>query len=256
MYSQFKQSLLQREDDRLSNLKAYSECERHERLNIYRNNVFVSLNEALSEIFPVTKQLVGEAFFNAVGQRFIEQHPPSSPILSQYGDQFSPFIANFPPAASIPYLAELIDLEYQLLQLTHAAERPVLNSNEIQQHFSHSDSPGRLRFTLTKECRLLATRYAVAAIHYAHQNNRDNEEDHSALHTIQWDNGQYLLLAKSGLYGRYYVITETEYLFISKLISGSTLEESIPNEAFDVSSTLANLIQWQVITAISSIKEQ
>jgi hypothetical protein len=250
MYSQFKQSLLQREDDLLCTLKAYSERERHERLNIYRNNVFVSLNEALSEIFPVTKQLVGAEFFNAVTPLFIEQHPPTSPILNQYGDRFAEFIANFPPAAGIPYLAELVDFEYRLLQLTHAAEQPTLNSGEIKQNVNHSDNPASLRFTLVESCQLLVTRYAVAAIHYAHKNDTAAE-----FHSLQWDNTQYLLLSKLGLYGRYYVITEAEYRFIEKLLAGCTLEEAIPNDTFDVSSTLANLIQWQIITNISSSEE-
>ena len=38
-----------------------------ERLNIYRNNVAVSLSEALGQAFPVVKILVGDEFFCRYG---------------------------------------------------------------------------------------------------------------------------------------------------------------------------------------------
>ena len=39
------------------------------RLAVYRNNVMVSLLGVLADTFPVTRELVGDAFFRAMGQR-------------------------------------------------------------------------------------------------------------------------------------------------------------------------------------------
>ena len=46
-----------------------------ERLQIYRNNVFESLAQALAAVYPVVAQLVGETYFRHVARRFISDHP-------------------------------------------------------------------------------------------------------------------------------------------------------------------------------------
>src|SRR5262245_5599191 len=60
----------------------------HERVGVYRNNVIASLTEALRETFPVVHRLVGEHFFDFAASEFVGSHPPSHPVLSEYGDAF------------------------------------------------------------------------------------------------------------------------------------------------------------------------
>jgi len=51
------------------------------RFGVYRNNVFVSLVEALATRFPVCLELVGDDFFRAMARTFVELSPPRSPLL-------------------------------------------------------------------------------------------------------------------------------------------------------------------------------
>ncbi|MEZ5722575.1 MAG: DNA-binding domain-containing protein [Paracoccaceae bacterium] len=60
------------------------------RFDVYRNNVVVSLSEALATGFPVVRKLVGEAFFSAMAGVFVRAHPPRSPVLTMYGEGFPP----------------------------------------------------------------------------------------------------------------------------------------------------------------------
>ena len=53
-----------------------------QRFGVYRNNVTVSLIEALADTFPVVQQLVGQAFFHAMAGEFVRRSPPVSPILT------------------------------------------------------------------------------------------------------------------------------------------------------------------------------
>ena len=86
------------------------------RFNVYRNNVIVSLCEALGESFPAVKALLGEEYFRALAQAFVTAHPPVSPVLIWYGAGFADFLDVFPPLKAYPYLGDVARLEWSWLQ--------------------------------------------------------------------------------------------------------------------------------------------
>ena len=69
------------------------------RFDVYRNNVSVSLTEALATGFPVIEKLVGEAFFTAMAGVFLRAHPPRSPVLARWGDAFPGTNQTFTPSS-------------------------------------------------------------------------------------------------------------------------------------------------------------
>lgn len=83
-----------------------------EQLSIYRNNVVIGLTEALAKTFPATFALVGEKFFNAAAKRFIENHPPRTPVLAWYGEGFSDFLGSLEGVGKHPYLPDVARLEW------------------------------------------------------------------------------------------------------------------------------------------------
>jgi len=97
-----------------------------QRLAIHRNTTRLTLIEALGANLPVVKALVGEAFFAHAARSFLRAHPPASPILTHWGEGFADFLAEFAPAASLPYLADVARLEMARLGALDAADvRPV-----------------------------------------------------------------------------------------------------------------------------------
>lgn len=92
------------------------------RFNVYRNNVFIGLTNALRASFPCTAKLVGDEFFMAMARVFAAAHPPESPVLLHYGAEFPDFIASFPPAASLPYLADVARIERAGTEAYHARD--------------------------------------------------------------------------------------------------------------------------------------
>ena len=56
------------------------------RLDIYRNNVFVSLKQVLKDTFPVVCRLVDERFFVYATDEFIRANPPEQACLFAYGE--------------------------------------------------------------------------------------------------------------------------------------------------------------------------
>lgn len=139
------------------------------RLDVYRNNVIVSLVDALASTFPVTQQLVGEEFFRALAQRFVRQHPPRSPVLARYGVQLPVFIAGFAPAASLPYLSDVARLEWLRLQALHAADAVALPASALAQRLADPETLAQMRCSLAPSLHLFAAPTAAVSLWAAHQ---------------------------------------------------------------------------------------
>ncbi|MBE7635675.1 hypothetical protein GUA87_02375 [Sneathiella sp. P13V-1] len=82
------------------------------RFNTYRSNYFSSLIAVLTEQFPVTAELVGPEFFDALVQEYATQIPPTSPVMGIYGERFAEFLEGFEPVQQVPYLADVARLEW------------------------------------------------------------------------------------------------------------------------------------------------
>ncbi|MFL0693211.1 MAG: putative DNA-binding domain-containing protein [Agrobacterium tumefaciens] len=92
------------------------------RFSVYRNNVTVSLVDALASIFPTVQNLVGEDFFRAMARLYVAPHLPTSPLLFTYGESFPAFVESFPPAADLPFLADVARVERLWLDAYHAED--------------------------------------------------------------------------------------------------------------------------------------
>jgi hypothetical protein len=97
------------------------------RFSVYRNNVVVGLIDALNANFPAVCRIVGETFFHAMARAFAIEHPPSSPILLDYGAGFPDFIASFEPAAALTYLADVARIERAWSEAYHSREAEPLS---------------------------------------------------------------------------------------------------------------------------------
>lgn len=98
------------------------------RFGVYRNNVAIGLIGALASRFPAAERIVGEEFFAAMAHEFIRLHPPQSPLLLAYGDDFADFVENFEPAREIPYLPDILRLEVARGRAYHAADAMPLDA--------------------------------------------------------------------------------------------------------------------------------
>ena len=150
-------------------LRAWNGSDPARRFNVYRNNVMVSLSQALASAFPVTCELVGEQFFRAMARQYVRTSPPASPALLEYGDGFADFIAGFPPASGLPYLADVARLERLRVHSHHAHDAPLLPPGALQAYMADPDGLSNLRVQLHPACRVLRSRFAVVSLWAAHQ---------------------------------------------------------------------------------------
>ncbi|MEM9580111.1 MAG: DNA-binding domain-containing protein [Pseudomonadota bacterium] len=97
------------------------------RFDVYRNNVIVSLKEAMRTGFPIIEKLIGAENFNNLSGIFVRAHPPSDPRLALYGGAFPEFLAGFEPLKHAPYLADVARLELAMRDSYNAAESQTLS---------------------------------------------------------------------------------------------------------------------------------
>ena len=140
-----------------------------QRFAVYRNNVQVSLVDALASTYPVVQQLVGEPFFRAMGQLYVRLHPPTTPVLAHHGQQFADFVTQFPPAGRVPYLADVARLEWLRLQALHAADAEPLALDVAQRWLAEPQRLAQAQCRLLPCVKVLRTAHAAVSVWAAHQ---------------------------------------------------------------------------------------
>jgi len=217
------------------------------RLAVYRNNVLVSLVDALAHTFPVTQELVGEDFFRAMAQVFVRAHPPRTRVLAHYGHELPGFIAQFPPAAGLPYLADVARLEWQRLQALHAAEASALDATSLSALLQDADAIPSLRWQLAPSLHGLRSPHAAVSIWAAHQ-----ADSGIALEDVDVARAECALVFRSGLDVMVLQTTPGMAALVEGLLDNTPFGEAIDQAfvaepAFDLSQALPILIRHELL---------
>lgn len=120
--SQFREAVLSPDVTRPIGLSDGAGNPAGRRFDVYRNNVAVSLSEALETAFPVIAKLVGAENFKLLAAAYLRQHPPSSPLMMFYGKDMPGFLSSFEPTSGIQYLPDVARLELAMRESYHAAD--------------------------------------------------------------------------------------------------------------------------------------
>lgn len=160
--SEFATALLDPAHAVPDNVTSHTTPQPGKRFAVYRNNVVVSLINALRTKFPATERIVGAEFFAAMAHAFVIAHPPRSKILYTYGDDFGDFIAAFEPAAELTYLADIAHLEAARTRAYHAADAEPLTAIAFQD--IDPEHVGSMRVTLHPSLQIVCSCHPVVTI--------------------------------------------------------------------------------------------
>ncbi|MFT4743935.1 MAG: hypothetical protein ACI91Z_001914 [Yoonia sp.] len=137
----------------------------NKRFDVYRNNVAVSLSDALESAFPVIRMLVGDNFFRAMAGVYLRKHPPTSPLMMFYGDMMPKFLRRFEPAKSLPYLPDMATLELAMRHAYHAGDADPIDAATLG-----ALAPDKLmgaRLTLAPATTVITSQYPIFSIYRA-----------------------------------------------------------------------------------------
>jgi len=160
-------------------------------LAVYRRAIGANYRKALAATYPVVKALVGDVFFDAAVDNYVEVHPSRGGDLNLYGDQFGSFLASYAYAASLPYLGDVARLEWAIDEAARAAETSG-NAQDVIAALSRvaPDMLGSQCFALHPSCRFIESAYPVLRIWQVHQPGFDGDP------AVSFDDGIDSLLVR------------------------------------------------------------
>ena len=229
-------------------LRAWNGSDPGVRLAVHRNNVVSSLIDAVAHTFPVTQELVGEAFFRAMAAVFVRQHPPRTRVLAHYGAEFADFIDGFEPARAVAYLADVARLERARVLAYHAADADPLTAERLGAAMSGGNDPGALQLVCHPSMSVVVSRHAIVSLWAAHQGEVDLSAVDPAL-------PESALVVRPVLDVRVLRLPPGAARFVVALQAGACLADAAALAAgetadFDLPNLLAVLLQHGALTSV------
>jgi hypothetical protein len=214
------------------------------RYNVYRNNVTVSLINALAAVFPATQRITGGDFFRAMARFYVRATPPTSPLLFEYGRDFPNFIEQYEYAQSVPWLADVARIERAWLDAYHAADL-----QPLMPHALASIPPEQLADTVLKPhpaARIIRSRFPAVTIFTA------NRSDGPATH-VEVVEAEDALLTRPALEVEVRQLPPGGAIFLNGLIAGESLGAAASaafseSPSFDLAANICGLLEAGAFT--------
>lgn len=217
------------------------------RYNVYRNNVTVSLIEALCSIYPAVQRLTGVEFFRAMARFHIRETPPTSPLLFEYGHGFPEFIKRYEYAQSLPWLADVARLERAWLDCYHAADAEALDADALAR--VPPAALAEVTFEQHPAVRIVRSQYSAVSIFAA---NRESGE----IQPMEADEPQEALITRPDDEVVVRHLGPGGATFLTRLLAGDTLGAAVSTAmeeapAFDIPGNIAGMIEAGVFIKIN-----
>lgn len=240
--AQFQAGLLDPEVAAPSGLTNPDGAQASQRYDVYRNNVAVSLADALEAAFPVVRKLVGDEFFRAMAGVYLRKHPPRDPLMMFYGDRMPQFLMRFEPARGLKYLPDIARLELAMRRAYHAADANPMTSDQLSA--LSPDSLMAARFTLAPAVEVMSSDHPIHSIYLA--NTRSDAAKPKA-------GPQAVLITRARFDPTPHLIPQATATFVSSLSAGDPLGVAMTKSGaeLDLGAALGVLMSQN---AISNLK--
>ncbi len=188
---------------------------------VYRNTVLKGCVDALAANYPAVQRLVGEEWFRAAAAVYARAHLPRQPTLLNYGAGFARFLAGFDPAAELPYLAGVAQLDRFWTEAHFARDETALDAACV----ARLDQRLLAQAVLRPHASARWAWFAAMPIRTIWQRNRDSEVDPAA-GDIDWQGEGVLVVRPNGAVDAV-AVDEACCAFLDACAVGRPLTEAI-----------------------------
>jgi len=211
-----------------------------ERLQVYKDNVLITLYETLKSRYPAICKLVDEKFFKYAVKEYIKNNRPNSGNLDDYGESFIDFLAEFSPTKEFAYLPDVARLEWACHLAYFAADADSIDASSLSK--VPQEKYESLTFTLHPSAHLISSSHPIDKLVEMTQNYFDGDIDMDLN-----ERGADILVVRPEYSTEIILLEKGEYDFLTTLQKGFTLYEAFEkaagkNELFDVGGAIQKFV--------------
>ncbi|MDB4558914.1 putative DNA-binding domain-containing protein [Amylibacter sp.] len=216
------------------------------RFDVYRNNVIVSLMDAMETAFPVIQKLIGAENFRNLSGFYVRKHPPENPMLMFYGGAFPAFLEATEQLAHVPYLADVARLELARRTAYHAADASPIAGGALGA--IAPDALMETTFEFAPAVQIVPSPFPIAAIWHFNMTEGASKPEARA---------ETALVTRPALDLEMSVIAADQAVFLTTLMNGETLGTAYEtatqtDDRFDLSAAIVLMLQSELITKLKS----
>ena len=215
-----------------------------ERIALYRGNLSAVWEKALADAYLVSRQLVGEEFFNALARAYGSACPSQSGDLNRFGDRFAQFVATFAHAQSLPYLSDVARLEWSVYRAQYAADAPSISRTRLvallPEQLLHASC------LLHPACAWIESPFPIVTIWQAHQ------DDAAIALPDKLDQAEYALVVRPQWRAHVLSSSAAEFAALARMREGkdfaAVIESGLEVDArFDFAAALLRWLEHRLL---------
>ena len=194
-------------------------------LAIYRQNLLMNAERALSISYPTVVELVGEEFFSMLAKTFVCKEKLFAGDWGMWGETFPYWLGQLENLSSFPFIADSAKLDW----LCHVAEREQTPISSVEQPQLGIDL-SLLRIRYCAGTYLLNSRYPIVDIWTAHQTKNPNKRQQflaQAKDKISQGSGQSALIWRPSWKGFFRETSHSESEWLALTIGGLSISAAL-----------------------------
>lgn len=240
---QFTAGLFDRDQTTIADqVCAQGELSAAQRFGIYRNSAHGLLWEHLRAVYPVCTQLLGERVFEGFVRAWIDQHPPTTPYLADYGDTLPEAIRTEAAFADVVWVADVARLEWARQHAWHSPNQAASDLAALA--MLDEAQQAAVTFALSPSASLVQSPWAIYAIWAAHQ-----ADSTLSLAAIDLQQATQLIILRQGRSLLQQPLTSLQYDFLHAIADHASLGTLVGQFTNDTPTLLQSSLrdQWIVL---------
>lgn len=213
---------------------------------VYRNNVRLNRIAALTDAFANVVQLVGIDYFQALARAYVDCTPASSANLHEDGAALPGFIRRFAPAADLPYLGDIADVDWRLHRAYFAIDADAVDNAAVAELGPDGFAAASIRLSPSVDL-ARSSRWPIADILRMHEGGPPADLRAG---------GQSVLIWREAFAVHWQPLGHAEAEAVALLMAGSPVQAAFADTGADATWLLPQLFGRRLVHAIGNVNHE